>query len=66
MLSLAWRAESIRSRLTGTRPMITRYTVHTAQKHHSFSPAKVTERIGMKFRTVEEMATNLAGFLTQA
>lgn len=65
MLTLAWRLERIRSWLTGSRPMITRYTVRTAQKRHSFSAAKVQELLGIRFRPVEEMAQNVAAFLAR-
>lgn len=63
MLGTAWRAERMRSLLTGSRALITHHTVNTSRKHQAFSAEKVTALLGMKFRGVEEMAGNVAAFL---
>lgn len=63
MLGAGWRAEAVRSFLTGSRPFITRATASSANGQRSYSAAKVEAFLGYRFRNVEEAVSNIAAFL---
>ena len=61
---LVWRAERVRSWLTGARPLITKDTARVSAKNHLFSNEKVQKFIGLKFRPLDEtIAWTCAGLL---
>lgn len=51
---LAWRAEYLRSKLTGHQPLITKETAHTAQNRHYYSNKKIVDALFYKFLPIEE------------
>lgn len=63
LLHLAWRFETVRSSLTGSRPFITRATANSALNRRAYSAEKVTHLLRHKFRTAEEAMANVAAFL---
>jgi dihydroflavonol-4-reductase len=54
MAGLAWRAERLRSLLTGSYPKVTRETAHTSSRCWNYSNDKVRARTGLDFIPVEE------------
>ncbi|NDK56095.1 NAD-dependent epimerase/dehydratase family protein [Pontibacter fetidus] len=54
LAELVWRAERLRSWLTGARPLITKDTARVSAKNHFFSNAKVQKAIGLEFRALPE------------
>ncbi|MEO8069334.1 MAG: NAD-dependent epimerase/dehydratase family protein [Flavobacteriales bacterium] len=49
VLSLAWRAEALRTAVFGGRALITRYTVHSALQHYRYDSSKA-QALGISFR----------------
>lgn len=49
---IIWRAEHLRSLLTGSRPLITKETARVASKNHVFSNRKVSKVTNIQFRPV--------------
>lgn len=66
MLELAWRADRLRSMITGSSPMVTKATVASSLGHRSYSNAKVTARLDYRFRTLEESVANVVSFVKGA
>ncbi len=62
MLALAWRAERMRSLLTGSSPLVTKATVSSALSTRAYSNAKVTAVLGCQFRPLEESVANTVSF----
>jgi dihydroflavonol-4-reductase len=54
LAEVVWRAERLRSWLTGARPLITKDTARVSAKNHFFSNAKVQKSISLEFRTLPE------------
>lgn len=54
LAEFVWRAERLRSWLTGARPLITKDTARVSAKSHFFSNAKVQKVIGLEFRKLDE------------
>jgi dihydroflavonol-4-reductase len=46
--------EEVRSFLTSTEPLVTRQSVRLAAEKFLYSNEKVKEKLGIKFRTLEE------------
>ncbi|HOY27514.1 MAG TPA: NAD-dependent epimerase/dehydratase family protein [Flavobacteriales bacterium] len=63
MLELGWRVEALRSFITGSKPFITRATVHSALTSRSYSAAKAEDLLGQRFRNAEEAISNVAAFV---
>lgn len=63
MLQLGWRLEWLRSRITGTRPLMTRSTAHSAVITRSYDGSKAITLLGRPFRNAEEAVTNVANYL---
>ena len=59
---LAWRLESVRSTLTGSKPLLSKETARNAHNKRYFSNEKIRKTLGIKFRPVSEAAENTAGF----
>lgn len=51
---IVWRAEAVRGRLTGIKPLITKETARIAKEAHFFANDKVKAATGMTFRPLEE------------
>ena len=62
MLHSAWRLERVRSWLTGSTPFVTEATAHSAVIERGYSAAKVEALLGLRFRTVAEMAENMGSY----
>ncbi len=63
---LVWRAERMRSWLTGARPLITKDTARVSAKNHLFSNDKVRQAIGLEFRPLSQtISWTCAGLLQQ-
>ncbi len=54
LAEVVWRAEHVRSWLTGSRPLITKDTARVSGKTHLFSNNKITTAIGLEFRPLDE------------
>jgi nucleoside-diphosphate-sugar epimerase len=51
---IVWRVESVRGKLTGTKPLITKETARIAQEEHFYSNGKVRQATGITFRPLED------------
>ncbi|AMM51317.1 epimerase [Rufibacter sp. DG15C] len=54
LTEIIWRAEALRGKLTGARPLITKDTARVAKEKHFYSNAKIKEALGYEFRPLEE------------
>lgn len=54
LAEIIWRAERLRSILTGARPLITKETARVSAKNHLFSNIKVKQAVNMTFRPLPE------------
>ncbi len=52
--AIIWRAEWLRSMLTGARPLITKETAQVSAKSHFFSNEKVRQALNFEFRPLPE------------
>ncbi len=57
---LAWRAEYLRSKLTGHQPLITKETAHTAQNRHYYSNEKIANALSYQFIPIDECIKDTA------
>jgi dihydroflavonol-4-reductase len=63
---VVWRAERVRSWLTGSRPLITKDTARVSSKDHFFNNTKVQKATGLEFRGLSEtIAWTCNGLLQQ-
>jgi hypothetical protein len=62
MLAVAWRLERLRTLITGGRPLVTRYTVHSACAQRSYSTTKA-QALGITFRPLQESVDNVIRYL---
>jgi nucleoside-diphosphate-sugar epimerase len=62
LAGLGWRAEKIRSILTGTEPVITRETSNAANYSYEFSSAKIQQALGFKFTPIGQSVKDICGF----
>ncbi|ALI99438.1 NAD-dependent epimerase/dehydratase family protein [Rufibacter tibetensis] len=51
---VVWRIESVRGKLTGTKPLITKETARIAKEEHFYSNEKVKAATGLTFRPLED------------
>ena len=51
---LAWRADTLKARLTGRYPLLTRDTAESAQRISFYSSEKIQQALDFKFRPIEE------------
>jgi dihydroflavonol-4-reductase len=63
MLQLAWRAEWLRTRLTGRRALVTKATVNSALDRRSYSNAKICALTGQAVRPIADTVANVAAFV---
>jgi nucleoside-diphosphate-sugar epimerase len=54
MGELVWRLETLRSRLTGSRPLITRDSVRTAREKYFYSNDKIRTTLGINFIPIRQ------------
>lgn len=54
MFGLLWRAEKIRSLITGSSPLITRETARTSSKRYFYSNEKIRKALDYRFITIED------------
>ncbi len=54
LASVAWRVEYLRSRLSGSNPLITRETALLAQKSYTYNSHKIQQRLQYTFRSVDD------------
>ena len=62
MGELAWRLESARSLLTGSKPLLSKETVRNAHNKRYFSSEKIQNALDIRFRPIRDAAENTAGF----
>lgn len=55
MMSLLWRAEWVRSKITGAAPLVTKETTHTSQSIRRFSHERAERELGIQFRSIESV-----------
>lgn len=60
LTSAAWRAEKLRSMITGKAPLLTKETADAAHQHNLFSNKKIREKIGFDFIPVERSVKETA------
>lgn len=60
MLQLAWRIESIISKLNGKSPILTKETCFSAQNVNIFSSKKLIDKLGFKFIPIQESIERIA------
>ena len=58
---VAWRADTIRARITGGNPLLTRETAGAAQRISFYSANKIRKLLDYQFRPVEETIEWVAG-----
>lgn len=63
MLQLAWRAERLRTLLTGGRALVTKATVHSALNRRMYANAKVTTLTGHMFRPIADTVANVVRYV---
>lgn len=63
MLGLAWRAEWLRTRVTGGRALVTRATVHSALNDRRYANTKLTGLTGHVFRPITDTVGNVVDFV---
>ncbi|MGB0977942.1 MAG: NAD-dependent epimerase/dehydratase family protein [Croceimicrobium sp.] len=54
MAALAWRWEALKSRLTGSKPLVTKETARTAQEQFYYISDKAKKDLGLSFRPLME------------
>ena len=50
---IAWRAEAVRSLITGDMPLITKETANSAMTDSAFSTAKIEKILGAQFTDID-------------
>ncbi|MBU2649634.1 MAG: NAD-dependent epimerase/dehydratase family protein [Bacteroidetes bacterium] len=59
MSEVSWRAEKVKSLITGKSPLITRETARTAMTTYRYSSDKICERIGFEFTDIDQTIREL-------
>ncbi|MDD4602760.1 MAG: NAD-dependent epimerase/dehydratase family protein [Bacteroidales bacterium] len=62
LTSLAWRVESVRSFLTGSKPEVTKEMAITTTMTYTYSHEKLCKTLDFKFKTVDESIREICGF----
>ncbi len=63
MTELLWRFEAIRSKLSGSSPLITKETAKSARTHFHYVNQKVKENLGISFTPIDETINRVVAFL---
>ena len=58
---LAWRMDTLRARLTGRNPLLTRETAESAQRISFYDGTKIQEALDFRYRTIEETVGWICG-----
>ena len=61
MTQVAWRADTLRARLAGRNPVLTRETAAASQRISYYSSAKICSTLNFQFRPIEETIDWIAG-----
>lgn len=64
VLDIAAGFESVRSFLFKSKPMVTKYTAHSACSHYHYDNSKAVNELGLSFRGAEEAINNAMAFRT--
>jgi nucleoside-diphosphate-sugar epimerase len=62
-LEIVWRFEWLRSKLTGSKPLITRETARTSKKNYLYSSQKLLSAINFEYSPLEETINRTCQFL---
>lgn len=65
LTSLAWRVETVRSFLTGSKPEVTKEMAISTTQTYTYSHEKICKTLNFKFLTVEESIREICGFFLQ-
>ncbi len=65
MLELAWRLEWLRTLITGGRPLVTRFTAHSACAQRSYDTTRARS-LGITFRPLQKSVDNMVRYLGSA
>jgi nucleoside-diphosphate-sugar epimerase len=65
LAGIAWRVETLKSMLTGTKPLITKETANTAVQHFEYSNEKIRKTLGFEFTPIEETVRHFCGVFAQ-
>jgi nucleoside-diphosphate-sugar epimerase len=65
MLAVAWRLERLRTAITGGRPLVTRFTAHSACAQRSYASTRARS-LGIAFRPLQESVDNVVRYLGSA
>lgn len=65
MTGFAWRAEKIRSMITGRKPVITKETAIASHQQNYFSNKKIREKLGFEFIPVKQSVEETAKLFLQ-
>lgn len=63
MAEILWRIEALRSKFTGSSPLITKETAKSARTHFHYVNKKVTDKLGVSFTPIDETVKRVADFL---
>jgi hypothetical protein len=61
-MGLLWRIEHVRSLLTGSEPLVTKETTHSALSSWRYSNAKATKQLGITFRPIAQSVADFVPF----
>jgi dihydroflavonol-4-reductase len=69
LAEVAWRAEALRSTLTGNTPLITKETVRISEKAYFYDNTKIKNAIGIEFtpirKTIDSTADEFLNFINK-
>jgi hypothetical protein len=60
MAGIAWRAEAMRAKIFGTKPLITPEILQTVQNSFSYSSEKIQQQLGYSFLPFEQTIAETA------
>ncbi|AWV99974.1 NAD-dependent epimerase/dehydratase family protein [Arcticibacterium luteifluviistationis] len=65
LIAILWRAEAIRSFLTGAKPLITKETSNSAKNNFLFDNTKVKSQLNIKFQSIENSIQRVCKYLKE-
>ena len=63
LLELAWRAEYIKSKITGKEPLLSKASAKISVSDLKYTSKKLVEATGFKFRSLDEAITDAVAFM---
>lgn len=63
MTEILWRIEALRSKLSGSSPLITKETSKSARTHFQYVNTKVKQELGISFTPIDETIERVTKFL---